>query len=41
LLDVLYGCGNWFLSLKEEHNLRVFGDRLLKEIFGLKGKEAT
>jgi hypothetical protein len=33
---VLYGCETWSLTLKEEHRLRVFDDRVLRRIFGLK-----
>jgi hypothetical protein len=32
---VLYGCETWFLSLREEHRLRVFENRVLR-IFGPK-----
>jgi hypothetical protein len=31
---VLYGCEPWSLTLKEEHRLRVFENRVLKRIFG-------
>jgi hypothetical protein len=31
---VLYGCEAWSLTLREEHRLRVFENRLLKRIFG-------
>jgi hypothetical protein len=30
---VLYGCETWSLTLKEEHKLRVFENRVLKGIF--------
>ena len=33
---VLYGCGTWSLTLREEHRLRVFENRVLRRIFGLK-----
>jgi hypothetical protein len=33
LLVVLYGCETWSLTLREEHRLKVFGNRMLK-IFG-------
>jgi hypothetical protein len=33
---VLYGCETWSLTLREEHGLRVFENRVLKRIFGLK-----
>ena len=31
---VLYGCETWWLTLREEHRLRVFENRLLRRIFG-------
>jgi hypothetical protein len=31
---VLYGCGTWSLTVREEHKLRVFENRVLKRIFG-------
>jgi hypothetical protein len=37
---VLYGCETWSLTLREEHTLRVFENRVLR-IFGLKGNEVT
>jgi hypothetical protein len=33
---VLYGCGAWSLTLREEHRLRVFENRVLRRIFGPK-----
>jgi hypothetical protein len=33
---VLYGCETWSLTLREEHTLRVFENRVLRRIFGLK-----
>jgi hypothetical protein len=33
---VLYGCGTWSLTLREEHRLRVFENRVLRRIFGPK-----
>jgi hypothetical protein len=38
---VLYGCETWSLTLKEEHRLRVFENRVLRRIFGPKGDEVT
>jgi hypothetical protein len=38
---VLYGCETWSLTLREEHRLRVFEDRVLKKIFGPKRDEVT
>jgi len=31
---VLYGCESWSLTLREEHRLRVFENRVLRRIFG-------
>jgi hypothetical protein len=31
---VLYGRKTWFLTLREEHRLRVFENRVLRRIFG-------
>ena len=31
---VLFGCETWSLTLREEHRLRVFENRVLKRIFG-------
>jgi hypothetical protein len=31
---VLYGCGSWLLTLREERGLRVFENRVLRRIFG-------
>jgi hypothetical protein len=36
---VLYGCETWSLALREEHKLRVFENRVLMGIFGLKRDE--
>jgi hypothetical protein len=33
---IMYGCETWSLTLREEHRLRVFENRLLRRIFGLK-----
>jgi hypothetical protein len=30
---VLYGCETWSLTLREEHRLRVFDNRMLRRIF--------
>jgi hypothetical protein len=38
---VLYGCGTWSLTLREELMLRVFENRVLRRIFGLKWDEVT
>ena len=36
---VLYGCETWSLTLREEHSLRVFQNRVLRRIFGPKREE--
>jgi hypothetical protein len=33
---VLYGCETWALTVREEHKLRVFENRVLRRIFGPK-----
>jgi hypothetical protein len=38
---LLYGCETWSLTLKEEHRLRVFENRMLRGIFGPKRDEVT
>ena len=34
---VLYGCEAWSLTLREECRLRVFENRILRRIFGIRG----
>ncbi|KAJ4435515.1 hypothetical protein ANN_18131 [Periplaneta americana] len=34
---VLYGCETWTLTLREEHRLRVFENKVLRKIFGVRG----
>jgi hypothetical protein len=36
---VLYGCETWSLTLREEHRLRVLGNRVLGEILGANKNE--
>jgi hypothetical protein len=36
---VLYGCETWSLTLREEHRLSVFENRVLRRIFGPKRYE--
>jgi hypothetical protein len=31
---LVYGCETWSLALSEEHELRVFENRVLRRIFG-------
>jgi hypothetical protein len=38
---VLYGCESWSFTLREEHRLRVFENRVLRRIFGPKRDEVT
>jgi hypothetical protein len=38
---VLYGCETCSLTLREEHRLRVFENRMLRRIFGPKRDEVT
>ena len=36
---VLYGFETWSLTLKEEHRLRMFENRVLRKIYGPKKEE--
>jgi hypothetical protein len=36
---ILYVCGSWSLTIREEPILRVFGNRMLRRIFGPKRDE--
>src|SRR5215469_8868359 len=36
---VLYGCGTWSLTLREERRLRVFENRVLRRVLGPKRDE--
>jgi len=38
---VLYGCETWLLKLREKCRLRVFGNRVLRRIFGPRRDEVT
>jgi hypothetical protein len=38
---VLYGCETLYLTLSEEHRLRVFENRVLRRISGPKRDEVT
>ena len=38
---VFYGCETWSLTLREEHRLRVFENRVLRRIFGPRRDEVT
>jgi len=41
MLLVLYGCGTWSVTLREERRLRMFENRALMRIFGTKRDEVT
>ena len=38
---VLYGCETWSVTLREEHRVRVFANRVRRRIFGPKTDEVT
>jgi hypothetical protein len=38
---VLYGCETWSLTLREEHRLRVFENRVLRRIFKSRRDEVS
>jgi hypothetical protein len=38
---VLYGCETWSLTLRDQHRLREFENRVLRRIFGPKRDEVT
>ena len=38
---ILYGCETWSLTLREEHRLRMFQNRVLRRIFGPRRDEVT
>jgi hypothetical protein len=38
---VLYGCETWSLTLRKEHRLRVFQNRVLRRIFRPKRDKVT
>jgi hypothetical protein len=38
---VLYGCETWSVTLRDEHRLRIFENRVLRRIFGPKRDEVT
>jgi hypothetical protein len=37
----LYGRETWFLTLREEHRVKVFENRMLRKIFRQKRDEVT
>jgi len=38
---VLYGCETWSLTLREEHRLRVFENKVLRRVFGPRRDKVT
>jgi hypothetical protein len=38
---ILYGCETWLLTLREDHGLRVYENRVLRRIFGPQREEVT
>jgi hypothetical protein len=38
---ILYGCETWSLTLRDEHRLRVFENRVLRKVLGPKRYEVT
>jgi hypothetical protein len=41
IILISHGCETWSLTLREEHRLRVFENRVLMGIFGPKRDEVT
>ena len=37
----MHGCETWSLTLRDEHRLRVFENRVLRKVFGPKRDEVT
>ena len=40
-MPIVYGCETWSLTLRDEHTLRVFEDRVLRKIFRNKRDEVA
>jgi hypothetical protein len=38
---IMYGCETWSLTLREEHRLRVFENRVLRRLYGPKRDAVT
>ena len=41
ILPVFCGCETWSLTLREKSRLRMFENRVLRKVFGLKRDEVT
>ena len=41
VVGLLYGCETWSLTLRDEHRLRVFENKVVRNIFGGKRGEIT
>jgi len=41
LPTILYGCGTWSLTVREERKLRVFENMVLRRIFGTRRGKVT
>ena len=41
LILVLYGSETWSVTVREEHRLRMFENRVLRKIFGPENDEVT
>ena len=39
--EAKHGCETWSLTMREEHQLRVSMNRVLRQMFGPKGEEVT
>ena len=39
MINTLYGCETWSLTLREERRLRMFENRVLRRVFGPKRDE--
>jgi hypothetical protein len=38
---ILYGCETWCVTLREEHRIRMFENRVLRKVFGPGRDEVT
>jgi hypothetical protein len=37
----MYGCETWCLKIKEAHRLKVFENRIMKNVLGLKREDVS